>query len=940
MNTTKRRRTAMGRRRSLARRRLTGIVGIFGLVLTTTVAVVTVIGVTPASATNTELSTDLSNKGCGNGWYNSTVPPGAIGAIVSLTGGGGGGGGADAASNFAGPGGGGGTVSTTLTGLTPGAAVSITIGCGGGGGRQSAGSGGAGGTSGYGTGGTTPDRAGGGGGATAFCLGTSGCTTPLAVAPGGGGGGAIWRCCIGQNPTGGTGGNAGSGTPNGSGGTNGGSAGSNGGGGGGATQASVGAAGTGGGGNGNAGSGTNGGNGAGSSNCTGGGGGGAGYRGGGGGACGNATFSESGGAGGAGSGYVASGTPTYSVDGTKDGNCPRNQSVCTLQSNPGRGGNAAPTNNAGFGGHAGVATVTWVLGPTKLVITPASNSGNPSATANIGAYTVTMQDKNSAPVTLDTNTTINLATNSSGATKGFAATNGGAFTNSITIPAGSSTGTFYYGDSKPGSWTLTATSTTANSVVLTSATTNAIVNKSNTSTGVSCTSPYGWNVTSTCTVTVTDISSAPAEKVTPTGTAGFSSAGDGTGTFTPATCNLTQGGNPLGTATCTTAFSATKNDTYTIDATYSPTSYHNASGPSSTTTSQRSRFTSTSVSCTPGSVPVNTDKTCTATVTDIMDGTKIAPVGTVTFGQSGGGTFFFDTCALSPISGAVSQCTTDFQSDTPGNKTVTASYAGTTSSAPSPADPDAFRHASSAATPVQVVVTGTAIPTRHSTTSSASCSPTTGAVGVGTTCTVLVTDTFAFGPTLTPTGTVTWGQSGGGTFSPSNSCTLAEVTPGESASCSVTFTPTGSQGNRTVNGFYTGNATFFTSGTGSILYVAGPPLTPPPPARHDTTTALLCSPTTTPLGVGVNCTATVTDVIAGPSEPTGTVTFGYSGGGNLSPGTCNLVGDGNGSSSSCSTTFTPTGSVGNKTVNAFYNGTSAHRTSGSGSILIVATAPA
>ena len=571
-----------------------------------------------------------------------------------------------------------------------------------------------------------------------------------------------------------------------------------------------------------------------------------------------------------------------------------------------------------------------------MIISPVSASGPASATPNLGPFVVTMQDYNSNPVTLTTATTITLATNSSGTTKGFAATSGGAFTNSITIPAGSTNGTFYYSDSKPGSWTLTATSTTANGIVLTSATTTATINKSNTTTAVSCTSPYGWNTTTPCTVTVTDVSVSPAQKVTPTGTIGLSSTGDGTGTFSA--CNLAQ--QSVGVATCTSNFSATKNDTYTVSASYTPSSFHNASGPATTTTSQRSRLTSTSVSCAPGSVPINTDKTCTATVTDIFAGTKVAPVGTVTFGQSGGGDFFLPTCELAPISGAVSSCTTEFSSTTPGNKTVTASYAGSTSSAPSPADPNSFRHASSSSTPVQVVVTGTAIPTRHSTTSSASCSPTTGPVGVGTTCTVLVTDTYAFGPTATPTGTATWGQSGGGTFSPSNTCTLVEVTPGESASCSVTFTPTGSEGNRTVNAFYNGNATFFTSATGSILYVAGPPITPPPPARHDTTTGLVCNPTTTQIGVGVTCTATVADVTGSPTVPTGTVTFGYSGGGTLSPGTCNLVSDGNGSSSSCSTTFTPTGAVGNKTVNAFYNGTAAHRTSGSGSILIVATAPA
>ena len=89
-------------------------------------------------------------------------------------------------------------------------AVSVKLGCGGSGGTTGGGggttingaSGGAGFAAGGSSGGATDEdvsvdgvaSGGGGGGATGLCLGTTGCTTPVAVASGGGGGGARWDC--------------------------------------------------------------------------------------------------------------------------------------------------------------------------------------------------------------------------------------------------------------------------------------------------------------------------------------------------------------------------------------------------------------------------------------------------------------------------------------------------------------------------------------------------------------------------------------------------------------------------------------------------------------------------------------------------------------------------------------------------------------------------
>lgn len=789
------------------RRSLTGVLAMFGILVGTVVAIVGGTSVAPAGATNT-VSLFATSPGCGTGWNNYNIPMGAVSARVILTGGGGGGGGTESGENITGSGGAGATVDTTLTGLTGGAAISLTIGCGGGGGKNSA-AGGTGGTSGYGPGGGSNgsgNTGGGGGGATALCLGTSGCTTPLVVASGGGGGGAMWRwgCFIDcPKPTGGDGGEAGNGSANGGDGVNGSSSGADAAGGAGATGSDAGNSGvasgcsSGGGSNGSSHTGGNGGGNGGS--CSSGGGGGGGYYGGGGGGGSDNIGSEAGGGGGAGSSYTTSATVTYTRDTTKS-TASKSTSVGTSQTNPGRGGGRVNGTSKGYQGTAGIASITFTLAATQ-----STWNSMGTATTNTVFPTqpqVTVKDVNNNVVP---NESLTISQASGPTANALSCTTATATSNA----SGVATFAGCKVNGKAGTYTfkVTTASTSPASDLTGTGTINIV---SPTATTVSCTSPFPWNGVSTCSVSVTDTS---ADKVTPTaGTVvTLASVGDGTGSFTTCTLNAS--------AQCSSNFSANKQDTYSITATFPATSLHLTSTSAATTTSMRSRLTTTSVACSPNSVVVNTNTTCTATVTDVFTGTKVAPLGTVTFGQSGGGTFSGGgTCSLTGISGAVSQCNVQFQSTTAGNKTVSASYAGATSGAGSL---QGYKHGSSASTtPAAVTVTGTSIPTRHATTTGVSCTSTTVAVGDGTTCTVTVTDVFAYGPTLTPTGTVTWGYSGGGAFSPSNTCTLVEVTPGVSSSCSVTFTPAAPAGNKTVNAFYNGNSTFYTSGSGSLLIVA------------------------------------------------------------------------------------------------------------------------
>ncbi len=173
-----------------------------------------------------------------------------------------------------------------------------------------------------------------------------------------------------------------------------------------------------------------------------------------------------------------------------------------------------------------------------------------------------------------------------------------------------------------------------------------------------------------------------------------------------------------------------------------------------------------------------------------------------------------------------------------------------------------------------------------------SCSPSTVAVSVITTCTVTVADTS--GTPTTPTGWVTFNETGApGSLNPS-SCTLAN------ASCSVTFTPS-SPGNATITGVYSGDSSH-SSSSGKTTLTAN---------KRSTSTAVACVPSSVAVGQSTSCNASVTDISPGNvTTPTGSVTF-------TPGGTCTLV------SGSCSVSLTPT-TAGTVNVSATYGGDSTH----------------
>lgn len=182
------------------------------------------------------------------------------------------------------------------------------------------------------------------------------------------------------------------------------------------------------------------------------------------------------------------------------------------------------------------------------------------------------------------------------------------------------------------------------------------------------------------------------------------------------------------------------------------------------------RSTSTTVTCTPGSIVLGQHGLCTATVTDIDTNSTstMTPTGTITFATNKPGIFDATTCGLSGEGGAYASCQVDY---TPtvvggGRDTITATYGGDSS------------HTGSTGQTVLIVLVRPTI-------TAISCVQTKLRVGQSTLCSVTVTDIGPLAPSA-PTGPVTVTGSRNDTFG-GNPCTLM-VSVG-AANCSLTYTP-------------------------------------------------------------------------------------------------------------------------------------------------------
>src|SRR6266568_3109214 len=410
---------------------------------------------------------------------------------------------------------------------------------------------------------------------------------------------------------------------------------------------------------------------------------------------------------------------------------------------------------------------------------------------------------------------------------------------------------------------------------------------------VSCTpSSVVVNQASTCTATVSDTSTI--SPVTPTGTVTFAETGSA-GSFSSTTCTLLSG-------SCSVTFTATATGTALITSAYGGDTPHNASTSATASVTVNLRTITTTVSCSPSSVTTGQSTTCTATVADSSPGTTSTPAGTISFSQVGvTGSFVGSPCTL--VSGS---CSITFSASTIGTASITGAY---TSS-------DAIHSGgTSAAFPVTVTS-----PVNHNTTTTVVCaSPVV--VNQASSCAATVTDTNA-SPT-TPTGTVTFTQTGpAGSFTGSP-CTLSAGGTGV-ATCSVTFTATAT-GTALITGTYNGDSTH----NGSISAAASVTVNP-----RTTSTAVVC---TSPVVVNQasNCTATIADSSSGGGRvtPTGNVSFVSDSSGTFSTTSCTIAAVSTGVAG-CNVSYTP-GVTGNHRITGSYGGDTVHLASNGASTIMV-----
>ena len=220
--------------------------------------------------------------------------------------------------------------------------------------------------------------------------------------------------------------------------------------------------------------------------------------------------------------------------------------------------------------------------------------------------------------------------------------------------------------------------------------TQVAINRVTTSTTLSCSpAPVAVGESAACTaaVTASDASAGP-----PTGSVSLTT--NGPGAFSATTCSLPPGSGA--TATCTFSYtpSAVGPGAHQLTAGYGGDGGHAASQ-GSDLLGVGEASTSTSVSCSPLTVPVGRTTTCSITVTDAGAG-GLSPTGPVTFKSTGAGAF--GACTLTARGGDGAACQVTYKPANAATRSpqLTATYDG-----------DGEHFASSSSALLHVPTTGT-----------------------------------------------------------------------------------------------------------------------------------------------------------------------------------------------------------------------------------------
>jgi subtilisin family serine protease len=332
-------------------------------------------------------------------------------------------------------------------------------------------------------------------------------------------------------------------------------------------------------------------------------------------------------------------------------------------------------------------------------------------------------------------------------------------------------------------------------------------------------------------------------------------------------------------------------------------------GPAMTVTFDDTRATAISVDC-PATVAINQGSVCVVTVTDVDSGTKSNPAGTVEFSSDQTGNFSSSSCTLAPLVSDPdsSSCQVGYRPTADaGTHTITGDYQGS-----------AVHEASSDDFDLTV--------TERSTSTVVDCdSPV--AIDEASTCLVTVTDTDS-GSKSDPSGSVDFSSSNPGGSFDFTSCSLVSdgVAGTFTSSCSVDYTGDAAQTDTITAEYNEASSALHASSSDTDLVVV---------TLRDTTTSVDCSPATVAINQGSVCVVTVTDVDRGSaSPPSGDVHFSRNASlsatgstGTFDSGSCTLVDNLDGESSSCSVEYTPTSVAGDHVIDAAYQGSTLHEVS-------------
>src|SRR5205809_406244 len=431
------------------------------------------------------------------------------------------------------------------------------------------------------------------------------------------------------------------------------------------------------------------------------------------------------------------------------------------------------------GNYAGDSTHTTSSGTFLLAVTPApphttttTVDCTPSSVADNSASTctATVTDTNASPTT--PTGTVTFTTNSTGTFNPAA----GTCTLAAGATAGTATCSVSYTPTVVGHHLITGNYPGDSTHTSSSGSFNLASTQRTTTTTVACTPATVTTGSSTsCTATVSD-STATGTVITPTGTVSFTT--NSTGTFSPATSCTLAASATAGTASCSVTYTPGITGHHLITGSYPGGTIFTASQGSYNlaVVTAPPHSTTIAVTCSPGSVQVSTPTTCTATVTDTSATGATSPTGTVSFTTNSTGTFTpTASCTLVAGAAGTATCSVTYTPDagSAGHHLITGDYSGDTS------------HTTSSGT---FTLTVTAAPP-HSTTTTVQCSPATLDTGTATNCTATVTDTSS-SPT-TPTGSASFTTNSTGTFAPaSGTCTLVAGATADTATCSVSYTPT------------------------------------------------------------------------------------------------------------------------------------------------------